>query len=357
MFIYICLFLLASILYFYNPTKRTPLPFIFLVFMILVAGLRDMIGGYDIYIYSQLFEIEEIKYAKEAFESGFVAYYQFLRRFSTDRAFMIFISSLILLSFYFYFFKKYSVWLHFSLFIFFCKFFLMSFVYIRQGMAMVLCIIALHFLFKKKIIVALGIVLVSIFFHKSAAIFLPFVFISNIKFSYIQIFLLGLVITGIGISPLGSVLIGEIGNSIQNEKIINYVKNSSGVNVFYVIEGILILILALNYRSIFYSSGSKNITIYNGILFYGFIILFSVTNGTFVRLSWYYFIFICLGIPIMIINSNKMRMYFRNIVFVYYTALFFRLLVLYDGGDFMPYKSIFQDFERNGRWEHYEYRI
>ena len=317
-----------------------------------------MIGGYDIYIYSELYEMS-LNQLNEIiiFEPGFVLYYKLLKLFSDDRAFMIFISSLVVLGLYMYILKKLSLWFYFSLFIFFCKFFLMSFVYIRQGVAMVVCLLGLYYLIKQKRLYAIVIIISSIFFHKSAIIFLPFVFVANFKFSYLQILFLGTIIMVFGSSFLGAVLVDSIGNAIENEKLIKYASKSGTINIFYAIEGLLVLILSFSFRNRFYHT-KENVIIFNGILFYGFIILFSVANATFVRLSWYYFIFVCLGLPIIFIKIRniKLRSLFYNLVFVYYALLFFRLLVLYDGGDFTPYKSIFQDFERNGRWEDREYR-
>jgi len=67
---------------------------------------------------------------------------------------------------------------------------------------------------------------------------------------------------------------------------------------------------------------------------------------------------VSLGLPLIYnfsegVNSKRV---FKTAVYTYYTLLFFRLMILYDGGDFMPYKSIFQDFDRQGRWEFYEYK-
>ena len=88
------------------------------------------------------------------------------------------------------------------------------------------------------------------------------------------------------------------------------------------------------------------------------IIIFSITNATFIRFGWYYFSFLCLGFPLVFrfIESINLKKLFRNTIFVYYSLVFFRLMLSFDGGDFYPYKSIFQDFERQGRWEFMEYK-
>ena len=83
-----------------------------------------------------------------------------------------------------------------------------------------------------------------------------------------------------------------------------------------------------------------------------------MTNATFIRLAWYYFFFVIIALPYMFIfaRTNFNRLTFKSFIYIYYSLVFFRLLLVYDGGDFMPYKSIFQDFDREGRWEYMEYR-
>jgi hypothetical protein len=317
-----------------------------------------MIGGYDVYVYSEMYElISDYNDMVIVIEPMFLFYYKILKLFSTDRYFMFFVSSVIVLGTYFYFLKKLSIWFYMSLFIFFCKFYLMSFVYLRQGIAMIFVLVSLFFLVKEQKIKAILITVLAILFHKSAIIFLPFLFIGGRRFSNLQMLLLIIIIALLSFSPLGSVLLVSAGNGLGEEKIVDYANKSGGVNLFYVIEGFLVLLLSFYFKAEFYLK-KQNILFFNGMLFYGLIIIFGITNGTFVRLSWYYFMFICLGLPMIFsfINDVKLKQTFKNLIFVYYTLVFFRLMIVYDGGDFMPYKSIFQDFDRNGLWEYREYR-
>jgi hypothetical protein len=56
------------------------------------------------------------------------------------------------------------------------------------------------------------------------------------------------------------------------------------------------------------------------------------------------------------IENERARKLFLNLTLLYFSALFFRLLILYDDGDFMPYKMFFQDFDRGGMFDFMEYR-
>lgn len=349
---------MASVLY-YSKSKNAN--FVFTAFVILticVACFRDMIGGFDVYVYGQTYETPILQLSNlQIFEPGFVVFYSILQFISADRAFMFFVTSIIILGGHFYFFKKLSIWPYFSIFIFFCKFYLMSFVYLRQGIAMVLVLWAVSYLVKKKYLLTLLISILAFFFHKSVVIFIPFIFLAYYRFSYLQIILLALLLFVLSLSGLGSDVILEISQSSENEKLTKYALKSGTINYFYAIEGLLILILALKFKHKFYLN-KKNIIYFNGILIYGLIIIFSITNATFIRFGWYYFSFLCLGFPLVFrfISHLNLKKLFRNAIFVYYSLVFFRLLLTFDGGDFYPYKSIFQDFERHGRWEFMEYK-
>ncbi len=358
MYTYLVLFAIASVLYFSKNNNLKGLFVLFAILAICIAGFRDMIGGYDVYIYAEVYEkLDLIQDVGLLFEPGFIIYYKVLRFINEDRHFMFFISAIIILGLYGYYLKKISIAFYFSLFIFFCKFYLMSFVYLRQGLAMVVVLISLYYLLLDKKKWAIILAIVAFLIHKSAILFLPFVFMGNIKFSNLQIILIVAFIGLLSFSPLGSFLLTGIGDTVNEEKITSYASKSGTINIFYVIEGALIIVLALVFRSKFYAN-KATVVYFNGILFYGFIIVFGITNATFIRLGWYYFMFICLGLPYVyyFIDLKSTKSLFKTAVFVYYTAIFLRLMTVYDGGDFMPYKSIFQDFDRGSIWKHMEYR-
>lgn len=358
MFVYLFIFFLVTVLYWQDSNRSYTALFTITTFiMIAVAGLRDMIGGYDVYIYAEIFEVSSEAYQYIDFDPLFLLYYRILKIFSDNRVFMFFISAAITIGGYFWFFKKNSPWLYFSVFLFFAKLFLMTFVYVRQFVAMLVILVAIHFLIKKKYLIPIVLTGVAFFFHKSSVILLPFIFLAHFRFSNLQILLLAMVITGLSLSGLGNLLTAEVATSVGSEKLEMYANKSSSINLFYVIEGFLVIVISLLFRSDFYKK-EETVIYFNGLLFYGFIILLALSTGTFVRLAWYYFVFICLGLPYiyLFINQLNFKRLFKAFVFVYYSLIFFRLLIVYDNGDFMPYKSVFQNFDRNGMWEHMEYR-
>jgi hypothetical protein len=161
----------------------------------------------------------------------------------------------------------------------------------------------------------------------------------------------------IAVTPLNNFLLGYLADSTEDEKVAIYVNKDEGVNLFYFIEIIVLSVILLFSKEEFYKNTTTRV-IANGLVVYILISLLGISNATFVRFTWYYLPFYVLGLSYFIyyqkdISNLKL---FRSILFAYFALVFFRLLLLYDDGDFMPYKTIFDDTKRNSIWEYKEYR-
>lgn len=359
MLVYALLFLFAAFLYF-KPNKEND-TFLFIVFVsvyVLVSGFRDMIGGFDVYVYGEVFEApKEFILIYKQFENGFTIYFIILKTISDNRSFMFFVTALIMAMLHFRIIKVLSPIVYFSTFIFFCKFFLMSFVYLRQGLAMGIIWFAIPFVQDKKYLKFFALVFIAYFFHKSSLVFIPLFFYGNSNIKNLQLISITFVLTIIATSSIGTEIATFFSEESENKKLLMYSKYNSGINFFYLFEIILLAILALNFRNEFYKTKETTV-LFNGLLGYIFVVIMGITNATFIRFSWYYLIFVVVALPhiFTFIVDNKKQQTFKLLVFSYFGLLFFRLLISYDGGDLLPYKSIFQDFERNGMWEFMEYR-
>jgi len=342
---------------FYSKNKNKKFLFLFLVNTLFV-GLRAMIGGFDVYIYSEIYEASNyLVLTYEPFEIGFRFFLVFLKLFSNDRHFLLFVVALITFYIHYRYLNKYSPLFYFSAFIFFCKFFLMSFVYLRQELAMCVLIASIPFIIKRNLFIYSLFLIAAFFIHKSSIIFLPAYFIYNFYFKKETIILIGLLIVIIAVTPLNNFLLSSLIEQFQDDKVEIYFNKSNGFNFFYLIETLIFIVLLIKYKNSFDRIAHGRF-FYNGFLLYILITLLAVNNATFIRFSWYFLFFMFVGLAyiytfITSINSRKIYMFF---FLLYFSALFFRLLILYDGGDFMPYKMFFQDFDRNGMWDFMEYR-
>jgi hypothetical protein len=354
---YFLIFMFASYLFVFEQKNNQFLLWLFFALFVFLAGFRDMIGGFDVYIYGELYESNAIQILNYgSFEKGFKLYLLALKNFRNNRHFMFFVTAFLIAFLHFRIIKKSTPILFFSLFIYFCKFFLFSFVYLRQGLAIALIWTAILYL-DKKYIRFIFLVCVAVCFHKSAILFAPFYFISRVKIPTGVMISAAIITFFIAITSLANFLFDILADSVNDEKFARYSSKSADVNFFYLFEIILLVILVLFFKAKLYQS-KNGIVVLNGLYCYIIISILSLTNATYVRFTWYFLIFIIIGIPMIYqeIASAVNKRHFKFAVYTYYSLMFFRLLTFYDDGDFLPYKSIFQDFERNGRWEFMEYR-
>jgi hypothetical protein len=353
--IFLC-FLIAA----FKDSSNTQMGWYYFLFFAasIMTGIRDMIGGFDVYIYGEIYEVSTaVLLTFDPIEIGFRYLYAFLKLFNDNRHFMFFVMAFILFFFQFRIYKKYSPLLLLSLFIFFCKFFLMSFVYLRQGTAMGLVTLAIPYALNKKYIPYFIITITAFFIHKSSIFFLPFIFLANRNFSNLQMFIMIATTMIIAVTPLNNALFGFLAETSGDAKAEMYVNQSTGVNIFYFMELLVVAVILIAYKEEFYKTPTSRM-IANGLLSYILVTLLSVTNASFIRFGWYYLPFFILGITYFIsfqMNRTSLRL-FKSVLLLYFSLLFFRLLILYDDGDLMPYKTVFEDYERGGKFEFMEYR-
>jgi hypothetical protein len=361
MLVYFLLFLLAAFLYFNNGNnnKTTKAYWFFMLCFVCLVGFRDMMGGFDVYIYGEVFEAKkEMILIYKSFETGFKTYFLFLKIFNNDRYFMFFVTALITIFVHFQIVKKYSPILFFSLYILFCKFCLMYFVYLRQTMAMCVAWIAIRFIIKRQLLYYLIFIFIATTFHKSALLFLPIYFIYNRKFSDFNILLISVLALVISLSPFSKILFEGLSDVANEEKLNVYLdEDRFNFNIFYFIEVILIIGLMLKFKADFYKDKMSQF-IFNGMFVYVLVSLLALKNATFVRFGWYFYLFVIIGLAHIYnyIDQQKNKSMYKMLVFLYFGFLFFRLLIVLDGGDYMNYKAFFQNFNRNGLWDYREYR-
>jgi transmembrane protein EpsG len=360
---YLLLFLFASVLYYSETENHKISNNILILFGLVVVcfiGFRDMIGGFDVYIYGEVYEAQTsfiITY--EYFEKGFLYYFLLLKTFSEDRYFMFFVSAAITIGLHFFAIKQHSKMLFFSLFIYFCKFVLLDFVYIRQALAMCFIWISVTYVIKRKFIYFILLVIFAVYFHKSAILFLPMYFLYNRNLSIGAVLSLAATTFIIAVSPLSRIIFSRLSDVSDMEKVNVYLTTEdSSFNFFYLIEVVLIIYLMLKFKKQFNENTMSNF-IFNGMFAYVLVSIIGINNATFVRFGWYFYIFIFIGLSYVytFIETKKGKLLFKNLTFLYFGMLYLRFIIFVDSGaNLIPYKTIFQDFDRHGKYEFMEYR-
>lgn len=332
--------------------------YVLLIAFTLFAGLRDMIGGSDIYIYAQIFEVynKELNINLLGIEPGFLYFNYLINLITNNRYAYFFIISLVIFILHFKTLKKYNILVYLAIFIYFTKLYLMSFVYLRQFLGMGIAWLSIPYIIKRKFILFLMIILLATSFHYSALIFIIPYLVKNIKLTKYQLFILFILSILFGFFYFFSYTSEHLGTLVENRKLIGYSKKSDTINYFYLIEGIVISSLLIIYNKYFYNN-HKNLLFFNLAVLYVFLTFFSLRNGSGIRFIWYYLIGLIYFLTNLLykIKDKFNKFIFIFILLLYFSSVFFRILIVWDNGDFIPYKTIFQDFERHGRWEYMEY--
>lgn len=341
--------------------------FVSVVALFFVLGLRDMIGSRDIYNYAFSYEMYDMKnyIAKDTSEPGFKAYTLFLKLFSSNRYFYFFVTSFVLIFLQMYPCYKIARSKDFYLlaFIVLCKFYLFDFVYLRQMMAMSLSWIAFAYYYNsEKKWSSFALFLLAVSFHRSALILIPIFFLLKLKIPWKKIVLLYALLIVITVSGIFTYFQNLLFVFIAQH--FSYLEKLQAYVITDETKGIYLVEIPLVVGVLYYLSENININnhkkrlLYNSVFFYGLFNIISIPNSTLIRLSWFFFLGFAYSVILIYNNLPKKQWkpYVLIIGLLYYSAIFLRLLFFYDGGDFIPYKSIFQDFDRKGRFEKFEYR-
>lgn len=370
MLVYLLLFLLtffsimfADRLLVSNRSMKKYALFILLI-LAFVVGMRDMIGGYDVYVYGEFFDglslndfSNGVYLHQLLFERGYTLYCYLIHLFSDNRYIFFFVTSVVSYLLVFKSLKFCKTFILFSLFLFFCKYFLMSFVYVRQFLAMGVVWLAIPFIIKRKFWKFFLIVLLASTLHTSAIVFFPTYFICIKKLSK-RILILGMMFSILlGLTSVIKYLFSFVGSESGLEKVVAYGSTeSNSINYFYLFESLLLGISIVKCRSNLYSN-VDNICLTNVAYCYVCFSFLTMRDATILRLIWYFIIGFIYVIPKICYYLKNSMPFIKPLVLLYFTLLFFRLLFLWDNGDMIPYKTFFQNESRNGRWEYLEYDI
>ena len=162
----------------------------------------------------------------------------------------------------------------------------------------------------------------------------------------------------LGITPLFSVVMGGVGETMNLAKVQLYAARGVGyINYFYLLEAVGIGVFLYFTRSLFYT-GRESTLFYNIALAFVCITFFTLRDATGVRFTWYFLIgmiYVISSLPYCYKANHLVRNFICMGIFLYFSALHFRLLTIWDDGDMMPYQTYMTKTARPTRWSHREY--
>lgn len=369
MAIYILLFFIPVILYFYyNKKQQVPYkPFIiFFVALALFVGLGDMLGGYDRYIYGDLFDnlADGLKVGISTSSSRlFIAYHSefgyvglnwLIAHITNNRYIFIFSYTICMYAIIIECFKKYAKNYYLASILFMALVFFFSFTYLRQMFAAAIIGLSIKYIIERKFLRFCVILLVAFSFHNSAIIFFPMYFIANKKYSKSKILIIMFICFIVGITGITSSFYNFYDELSIRESHDDYAFQQS-TRIAYILEaGLFLYYLILTHRDL--TSAKKDIVLYNIALGFCAILLLFIRSENGGRLSWYFVYGLIFSLTQLATTSygRKIKMGLQLSIISF--LLFFRILTSW-GVFVYPYKTFLTNGHRENDYifNKYEY--
>ena len=285
-----------------NPgrNQHSSFLFLFLLGLSLFVGFSDMFGGYDRYIYGEIFDniadvttmkgdySDSLLYNFYSSEIGYTFLNVLISFFTENRYIFILIVTLIIYILLFVSIKKYTVNYPLATILFLGLWFFFTFTYLRQVLGATIVWLGIRYVIERKFWKFMVVVLIGFSMHNSAIIFFPLYFIPQRKFSpkLIVGIMLSLLVLGLSSIPNSFFEVYESSSIVERHAQYNA---SGGLRVAYILEAFFFLYLILkNYKNI--PNDKQHVVLLNMALVFCGILLLFVRSENGGRLSWYYMI-------------------------------------------------------------------
>ena len=370
MWLYLIIFLIP-VIYYYSNNRGKSQHVLFLTFFLfglsLFVGLSDMLGGYDRYIYGEVFDniaditTNKLSYiANGAFnyfpgETGYVLINIILSFFTDNRYIFILIYTIIMYSLLFVSFKRYIENYPLGIILFLGLWFFFTFTYLRQVLGAAVIWLSFKYVADRKLWKFIIVFLIACSIHKSAVIVLPIYFIASKKYSSKTIVSIALLVLLIGLSPIPNMLFEAYGDGSIVERKADY-NASAEMRIPYLIEAFLFLYIILkNYVLI--PNKKLNIIMLNIGIIFCFTLIFFVRSENGGRLSWYFLIGLIVTLT-HIITQRRARTSLVPLMILMSLILYLRIYFVWQNYlNLYPYKTFLTNGFRKGdfSYENFEY--
>ncbi len=367
MILYIAIFLVAIFYYLVTlrdgGTATKPL-LIFMAALALFVGFGDMLGGYDRYIYGELFDtladnlsgdtpiVKSYIYALYSKEMGYIVYNAVIAQITSNRYIFILITTMVIYGLYYTAMKQFTRNHAFAMILFMALMFFFTFTYLRQMISAGIVWVAMQYVIKRKPIQFFVLIALAVSFHNSAIIVAPLYFVPIRKFNIPVILGVMAVALVVGMSPLPSALFDAYGEATEaTNRAAQYAEDTSGFRVAYLLEAAFFLFVILsNYKSI--GEDKTSVTMLNVALIFCAVLLVFVKSENGGRLGWFFMIGV---ISIVGHVCTLKREVTGNALLIIAVSCFLYVRVLNAWGNqtiLYPYKTFLTDGVRDGDWVH-----
>ena len=349
-----------------EQSERKGLLALVVAFIAIVCGLRDMLGGYDNYIYGEIFDAtaRDLRngvdfYATAAMtwehsERGYAVYTVLMAYLTSNRYIYFLITALLFYSVLYVYLRKFSRYPFIALFFFLCLYYFFTWVYIRQILAVLIVTAAIPYAVKRNPIPFFAIVAGGVLFHSSAIMFAPVYFVANIKFRKDQLIPIFFFAFVLGLTPFASWLVGTFGTPINEGKAGDTMTAVGTARLDYIMEALFFIIIIYS-RYTKLQLNKMTLCLMNIVFLFALtLLMFSrFENGG--RLTWCYIIAASCMMPEVLIQAGK-DVWIKWVSYVIMIFLYLRILSAW-GYQLSPYKTFLTNGVRayDPVWADYEY--
>lgn len=361
MWLYLLIFFIPVLLYFgtlKSGNGRSVLQLaVFLSGLAMFVGLGDMLGGYDRYIYGDVFDsianvtnVGQSYWVNDSFEyfpseEGWTVLNILLSFFTDNRYIFILAITLLTYTLLFISLRRYASNYPFALVLFLGLWFYFSFTYLRQVLGATLVWLAIPYIVKRNPWKFCAIVLLAWTIHKSAIIFLPVYFIAHRSFTRRQILVFMALALVAGVSPLPNALFNAYGDMSEVELQNDY-SASGGLRVAYFLEAAFFLWLMMRDGAKDDSDITRRV-LFNIACLFCATLLFFIRSENGGRLSWYYMIGVICTLTDIAVSRTAVRG-IAQLLIVVCLVLYVRVYSSWNSYKMLyPYKTFLTNGYRN----------
>ena len=368
MIIYIILFFIPVILYFYYKLASYKPFLFFFISLAIFVGLGDMLGGYDRYIYGDLFDnlADQLKigipitsssiYQAYNTEFGYIGLNWAIAHITSNRYIFIFLYTICMYAIILHSFRKYAKNYPLASILFMALVFYFSFTYLRQMFAAAIIGLSIKYIIERKFLKYCAIIVAAFSFHNSAIIFFPMYFIANKKYSKARILLLMSACFIIGVTGITSNLYNFFDDISTRTAHADYAVQEDA-RIAYILEaGFFLFFLIKSYR---YLPDTKQSTVlYNIALAFCAVLLLFIRSDNGGRLSWYFIYGLIFSLTQLSITQYGKCHRFDLYIMAVSLFLFLRITVEWSF-NMCPYKTFLTPGHTAEEWiyERYEYDL
>ena len=371
MWLYLIIFFIPVCAYMAGKAENRSKAFLvcYMGALALFVGFGDMLGGYDRYIYGEVFEsiaggVSNGFNARNApaltyFEPGYTAFNYAIGCITANRYIYILIVTLLI---YFCMYKAFAKNLPnypLGIILFLGMVFFFTFTYLRQVLAFSVAWLGVTYLIEKKLWKFFLIVLLVAFLHKSGIVFAGLVFMPMKKLKPALVVAILLVCAAIGLSGVTGALYDAFSNVSYDVNMGNY-NADSGARVAYLLEVIFFVwIILANYKKI--EENRRNIIFLNMAWCFCALLLLFIRSSDGGRVAWFFTLGIISTVTLICTtadNHRRVKNGFGMLMIVVMLALYIRVYNSWQVyNNLYPYKTFLTDGHRypDYSWERYEY--